>query len=304
MRMILILVLAALLALLAGSCGEDDSDQPRVIATTGVVASIVEEVAGDDAEVVQLIPDSASPHDFSLSAEDRAELEGADLIAYNGAGLEAGVPIEEADAPKWALAENIAPLLVISEAGTHLPDEEGGDEEVHGEDPHVWMDPTRVEAALPSLARALASADPENEEAYDDRAEQFATRVAELDREIKRELAALRRSDRELVTSHDTLAYFADRYGFDVVATAFSASGAEAEPSAAAIADVIETVERTGVPAVFSEEGDDPRVLEQVASETGVEVVDGLLVEAPGPAASYEEMLRRDSQLIVSALGG
>jgi zinc/manganese transport system substrate-binding protein len=303
--MILILVWSACLALLAASCGEDGSEEPRVVATTGVVASIVEEVAGEDAEVVQLIPDSASPHDFALSAEDRAELEEADLIAHNGAGLEAGVPIDDAEAPKWSLAENAGSLLEISEAGAHAHAEEGEhEEEEHGEDPHVWMDPTRVEGALPSLAEALADADPENAAAYRDRAERLAMRLAALDRDIEHEVGSLPRAERELVTSHDTLAYFAERYGFDVVATAFPASGAEAEPSASALADVTETVERAGVPALFSEEGDDPQVLEQVASETGVEVVEGLLVEAPGPAASYPEMLRRDSELIVSALGG
>jgi len=314
MRMILILVSFATTVALA-SCGNSESDAgATVVATTGVVASIVEEVAGDDAEIIQLIPDSSSPHDFSLSAEDRAELEDADLIAYNGADLEAGLPIDEAAAPKWSLAENAGPLLEFGEAGAHEHDEEAEGheeaeagheetEESHGHDPHVWMDPTRVVDSLPSLADALADADPANEEAYRSRAEHLADRLRGLDRELARDLDAVADEDRELVTSHDALGYFADRYRFDVIATAFPATGAEAEPSAAALAEVTEVVEDAGVPALFAEEGDDPQVLEQVASETGVEVVDDLLVESPGSAGTYEEMLRHDAEEIVSALG-
>ena len=287
--------------MLAAACGDDGSEEPRVIATTGVVSSIVEEVAGDDTEVVQLIPDSASPHDFSLSAQDRAELEDAELIAYNGAGLEAGVPIDEAAAPKWALAENAGPLLPLSE---EEGEEHEGEDEEHGDDPHVWMDPTRVASAMPSLAEALAAADPGNESSYHQRAEELAARLEDLDREISDEVGALPRAERELITSHDALSYFADRYGFDVVATAFPATGVESEPSAAALAEVTELVEGSGVSAVFSEEGDDPQVLERVAAETGVEVVDDLLVESPGTAGTYEAMLRRDAEAIVSALEG
>jgi ABC-type Zn uptake system ZnuABC Zn-binding protein ZnuA len=311
--MILILVFCCAVAVALAACGDSgsESEGPTVVATTGVIASIVEEVAGEDAEVVQLIPDSSSPHDFSLSAEDRAELEDADLIAYNGADLEAGVPIDEADAPKWALVENAGSLLELSEAGAHDHEEEAEEahesaeaEDEHGDDPHLWMDPTRVARALPSLAEALAAADPDNEGAYRSRAEQLGGRLEDLDREIASDVDGLPAAGRDLVTSHDALGYFADRYGFEVVATAFPASGAEAEPSAAALAEVTEVVERTGVPALFVEEGDNPQVLERVASETGVEVVDDLLVESPGPAGSYEEMLRRDAESIVSALGG
>jgi zinc/manganese transport system substrate-binding protein len=283
--MILILIAATTLGALGlAACGEEESSTPRVVATTGVVASIVEEVAGEDAEVVQLIPDSASPHDFSLSAQDRLELEDADLIVYNGAELEAGVPVAEAESPKWSLVENAEDLL---------PD-----------DPHVWMDPLRTAAALPSLAEALGTADPEHAIVYRDRAAALGERLEDLDREIARSLDSLPTGERELVTSHDALGYFADRYDLEVIATAFPTSGAEAEPSAAALADVQQAIRQSGVPAVFAEEGDDPQVLEQVASEADVEVIDELLVESPGAAGTYEAMLRHDAELITDALAG
>lgn len=303
MRTILILILASLTGVALAACGDSGSSETQVVATTGIAYSLVEQLAGEDAEVVQLIPDSASPHEFSLSAEDRQQLEEADLIVYNGAGLEAGVPVDEADSPKWALTEHVGALLPRSEDG-HETAGAAAPAGALDADPHVWMDPTRTAEALPSLASALAEADPDHAGDYRRRAGAFAKRLARLDEEVSRSLSTLPPDSRELVTSHDALGYFADRYGLEVVATAFPASGGEAEPSAEGLAEVEQAVRETGVPAVFAEETDDPRVLERVASDTGVEIVTDLLVESPGRTGSYEAMLRHDAQRIASALGG
>jgi ABC-type Zn uptake system ZnuABC Zn-binding protein ZnuA len=320
------LALGAVLAsaVLFAACDESDDDgSSTVVATTGIVADIASQVAGDDAEVLQLIPDTASPHDFQLSADDRQRLEEADLVAYNGAGLESGVPIDDVDAPTWALTENAGePLPFGDDEHAEEDDEHAEEDEEHAEedeehaeedeehgdegdsDPHVWMDPSRVAEAAPALGEALAEADPEHADGYRDRADAFADELRGVDSEIEQALRSLPRADRKLVTSHDALGYFADRYGFEVVATAFPASGAEAEPSAAGLQEVIDAVERTGTPALFAEETDDPEVLETVADATGAAVVSDLLVEAPGTTGTYVEMLRHDAELIRNALSG
>jgi zinc/manganese transport system substrate-binding protein len=284
-------IATAAIALLAfAGCGDSgNGSQTTVVATTGIVADVAEQVAGPDADVVQLIPDGSDPHSYALSAEDRLELERADLVVANGAGLEAGVPLDEAGAEVWELAANAEGLL------------ESEDPEETPDDPHIWMDPTRVAGALPSLADALAGADPDHAEEYRQRADDYTDRLLALDREIERTLRPIPPPDRELVTSHDSLGYFADRYSFDVVATAFPATGAEAEVSAERLADVEQTVRDTGVPAIFAQEGDDPEVLTLVAGDTGVELSYGLMVESPG-AGTYEEMLRHDAELISESL--
>lgn len=285
------LAAVAALAALASGCGSDgegDRQGTQVVATTGILADVAAEVAGPDADVTQLIPDSADPHSFSLSAEDRLGLERADLVVANGAGLEAGVPLDTG-APVWELTDHAGELL----AG------EGG-----GGDPHVWMDPARVAAAVGSLAAALADTDPENAAGYARRAAAYQKRLRALDREISLALDAVSVPDRKLITSHDSLRYFADRYGFEVVATAFPSSGAEAEASAERLADLQAAVRQTGIAAVFSQAGDDPAIVAAAAAETGASVEPGLLVESPGEAGSYERMLRRDAELIAAALGG
>jgi zinc/manganese transport system substrate-binding protein len=303
-RLAALLFFAALAAGLA-ACGDDDSGSgtTEVVATTGILADVAEQVAGGDAEVVQLIPDSADPHSFALSAEDRQTLEEAELVVANGAGLEAGVPIDEAES-SWILTDHAGELLPFAEE-EHAEEEhaEEGEEE-HADDPHVWMDPTKVAAALPSLAETLGEADPEHADDYANHADEYAKRLRSLDREMRKTLDGVPQGDRELVTSHDSLSYFADRYGFEVIATAFPATGAEAEASAEDLAGVEEAVRESGVPAIFAQEGDDPEALNLVASDTGVELNYGLLVEAPGTAGTYEEMLRRDAKLIAQSLGG
>jgi zinc/manganese transport system substrate-binding protein len=290
-------VLAAaglLLSASIGGCGDDGgTNGPKVIATTGILADVAQHVTGPDAEVAQLIPDNADPHSFSLSAQDRQELEQADLVVANGAGLEAGVPLAESGAEVWELTANAGDLL------TATPGEEAG-----ATDPHVWMDPTRVAGAMPSLAAALGDADPAHARDYEERAERYARELRSLDREIARTLAGVPAENREIVTSHDALGYFAHRYGFEVTATVFPATGAEAEASAKRLGEVEAAVRQSGVPAIFVQSVDDPEALSIVADETGVELEDGLAVESPGAAGGYAEMLRLDAQLVADGLGG
>lgn len=288
MRTIIIVVLTCA-GLSACGSDSDSSGEPAVLATTGVLADITRNVAGEDVEVEQVIPNGASPHDFQLSAQDRQHLEQADLVVDTGAGLEAGIPLDELGAPRWTLTEHVGELL---------PFEEGGG------DPHAWMDPTRVAAALPSLAGALAGADPAHEADYVRRAKRYARELGGLDRELRETFAALPAGDRELITSHDSLGYLADRYGFEVVATAFPASGPEAEASAARLRELGDAIAARGVATVFAGEEDDPEALRTVAEQAGVTVEDGLYIESPGAAATYAGMLRHDAGLIAAGLSG
>jgi ABC-type Zn uptake system ZnuABC Zn-binding protein ZnuA len=309
MRLTSTLVFLTLLFVAAIGCGSGDDESasgPTVAASTGIWADVTEQVAGDDASVEQVIPDATSPHDFQLSAEDRATIENSLLLVYNGADLETGIPIDEIDVSTFAVTDHVGELLPFEEAGEHAAeDEHAADEEEHedgGLDPHVWMDPSRVAAALPALAEALAEADPDHADGYRSRAESYAAELRELDAEIEQQLGSIPPQNRKLVTSHDAMGYFADRYGLEVLATPFPASGPEAEASAQTIKDVEDAVRSSGVPTIFAQETDDPEVLERIARETGVSIEKHLLVEAPGEAGSYVGMLRQDAELLRNGL--
>lgn len=302
MRLASTLVLLTLLFAAASGCrSNDDQSGPTVTASTGIWADVTEQVAGDDATVEQVIPDATSPHEFQLSAEDRAMIEDSLLLVYNGADLEAGLPIDEIDVSKFAVSDHVGRLEQFRPAGSreHPTSEE---EEQGGLDPHVWMDPSRVAAALPALADALAEADPDHADGYRSRAESYAAELRELDAEIEQAVAAIPPQNRKLVTSHDAMGYFAGRYGFEVLATPFPATGPEAEASAQTIKEVEDAVRSSGVPTIFAQETDDPEVLERIAGETGVAIEEHLLVEAPGEAGTYRGMLRQDAELLRNGL--
>jgi zinc/manganese transport system substrate-binding protein len=194
------------------------------------------------------------------------------VVAW-GAGLEQGLALEDA---------------------LELADDES--------DPHVWMDPGLVAAELPKLADALADADPDHANAYRRRADTYARRLARLGRELDRKLAAIPRERRKLVSSHDSLGHFVDRFDFEFVGAPFGTTPG-AEPSAETVADLIDRVEQEHVPAVFAEDTDDPKLMRQIGNEAGVEVVDDLLTEGfGGRVDSYADMLRYDADRITGAL--
>jgi ABC-type Zn uptake system ZnuABC Zn-binding protein ZnuA len=316
---------AAAMALALAACGSDDeagaADGPTIVATTGVAADIVAAVAGEDAEVIQLVPDGAGPHSYAPSAREQQELADADLLVYFSTGLEEALPLDGA-VDSFEIADHVAATRTFAEGEVEDEHDRGGGQEAdddrdhesevgdeHGHeagatDPHVWTDPTRIESALPELADALGEIDREHAASYRQRAEAYAEELDRLDAELARMVDEIPAANRKLVTSHDVLGYFADRYGLEFVGAPFGLSP-EAEASAGGVAELIGLVETEGVPAVFAQTGDDPKVLRQVADEAGVEVVDDLLVESlSGDADSYVEMMELTGRRIADALSG
>lgn len=284
-------VCLTILSTLVAGCGSDRAGAAgglNVVATTGFAAELARAVAGDRAEVAQVVPASASPHSYAASAQDRAAIAGADLIVAFGLSYEEGLPLEDARAPRFEIAAHVG----------HAGDEHGHD----GGDPHVWMDPLLMARAAADLAGELARIDPDGAAGYRRRAERYGTEMRALDRQIKDILSVIPPRRRRLVTSHDSLAYFAERYRFEIVATAFGRAP-EAEASARTVADVIAIIRAQGIPVVFGQQGDDPRVVDRIAAEADVEVVDDLVVENPRPGQDLAETLRFDAELIAGALG-
>jgi len=303
-------------SLTIAACGSADSgkvpeQKTKIVATTGILADITRQVAGARANVSQLVPNGADSHDFQISAKGRAEIEDSDLLVFNGGGLEAGIPVESFSVRKFELVEHVGRLLEAGEdhhneeqehaGGSHEGDGGAGE---HGSfDPHVWMDPDRIAAAVPALVKSLSVVDPSGSEGYRERGLRYQRKLRALVREMETEMESISSDQRKLVTSHDSMAYFAERFDFEILPTPFPATGAEAEGSAGAIAEVEAAIEQSGVSAVFPEAESNPAVLEKIAERTGVEIVTGLLVESLGPSDSYLEMMRSDSRLIDRGLG-
>ena len=189
----------------------------------------------------------------------------------------------------------------------HLTTEGEEEHEGHGHgihDPHFWFDPLRVKLVVSDIATRLATLDPERGDVYDANASAYNARLDELHAWTERQVGAVPEERRLLVTSHDSLGYFANLYGFEVVGVILSTT-TETEPSPADLAELSDTLEELRVPTVFGETTVSERLADAVATESGARLVrlySGSLGTGGSGAESYIEMVRTNIERIVEAL--
>ena len=190
--------------------------------------------------------------------------------------------------------------------GEHGHDEHGHEGHDHGPlDPHFWFDPIRVKIAVNEIAAELSALDPENASLYSRNATDYGEQLDELHAWIQEEVDMVPPERRLLVTSHDSLSYFAKAYGFEIVGLVIPSLGTDLEPSAEHIAEVVEVVREHGVPAVFGETTVSERLAQAVARETGAELVQlysGSMGAEGSGADTYLGMVRTNVERIVEAL--
>jgi ABC-type Zn uptake system ZnuABC Zn-binding protein ZnuA len=287
--------LLAALVLLAGcepaALGGDK--ELIVVATNSVLADLAQNVAGDRLVVRSLVAPGQDTHDFQPAAQDMVALEDARLILANGLGFEPW--LEGATSGSQATP-------VIATGGIEAIRAPDG-----STDPHVWQDVAQARRMVANIQAALSAVDPEGNQVYAANAAAYDARLAELDEWIVAEVERIPADQRKLVTSHDTLGYFARRYGFTVVGSALRSTTTEAaDPSAAEIAALIDEIRAAGVPAIFAENVYNPGLMDQISAEAGVRLAPPLYTDALGPAgspgATFLEMMRYNVTTIVAAL--
>ncbi len=185
-------------------------------------------------------------------------------------------------------------------------DGEAHDEDEHGHslDPHFWFDPLRVKRVVNDVAARLAVLDPERGDTYRANAAAYSRQLDELHAWTQLQVSAVRDGRRVLVTSHDSLGYFAQLYGFQVVGTILPVTAA-GEVSAEHMADLVKEIEEYGVPAIFGETTVSERLASALANETGAKLVrlySGSLGAEGSGAETYLDMVRTNVERIVEAL--
>ncbi len=293
------------LVALAGACGGGTGEgQPRLMASTAIIADLVRAVAGERWQVDVLIPATADPHTFDPSPAQVRRIGQARAIFANGLGLEGGGlrALEANKAPG-------TPLVLLGEevAGGHEGEEEPAPEEAHehghGQDPHLWLDPTNAVRYVEIIARRLAELDPAGEQEYRSRAERYRAQLEELDAYVRQQVESVPPERRKLVATHAAFSYLAHRYGLQEVG--YLSSNPDAEPSATAVADLLRRIRDEGVPAVFTEpqlEGPD-RALARLAQDLGLQVCTLYSDALDERISSYVEMMRFNAQELARCLG-
>jgi zinc/manganese transport system substrate-binding protein len=296
-------LMTALLLLIVVACGgtDEESESISVVVTTSIWGDVVEVVLGSAPDV--LIPRGVDAHEFQPSSAQIADLVGADLIVANGMGLEEGLldALESAE-QEGAVVLYLADLVEPIRFQENDLEADETDHEQGSLDPHVWFDPDRVAMAANAIANALLQIDPIGD--YLERAADYQDELESAHSEITRLLARV--TDRELVTNHEALGYFADKYDFEVIGVVIPGGSSLGDPSSADLAELVATIREHEVRAVFAETTQATALAGTVAAEVGAEVaVVQLHTESlaeSGEASTLIGMLLENARLIAEAL--
>ena len=295
-------VVAVLAGLLA--CGPRPSaGQPKkktLVVTYAVLGSVVKDLVGDAFDVATLIPNGKDIHEWEPSAQDIETLTRADLVVENGLGLEGGLEkaLDQArrSGAKVFTASDHIPIRTVG-AGEGIPSDDP-DQAAGAKDPQLWTDPVAIKSVVNALAGSLKQ---EFGTDFSTRAADLDQRLADLDAEIQGCVAVLPREKRKLVTGHESLGYFAQRYGFKLVGAVIPSLTSEAESSAAGLAELKKLIRSNHVSVVFTETGTPTRTGEVLAKEAGVKTVP-LATHSVPPDGSYFSFERALSGTLIKAL--
>jgi zinc/manganese transport system substrate-binding protein len=276
------------------SCGRDvpppaRPGKLRVLTSFLPVQSHTAAIAGDLAEVTQLLSADAGPHDFQLTPGVVKRLAEADVFIVNGAGLE--------DWLDELIANAGRPGLMVVDVSAALPLTEnpaafaysGAIEE--GKNPHTWLDPVLAREQAGVILAALQKADPANAAAYAANAKTYAAQLEALDADFRATLAPL--TNKNLVTFHDAFPYLAARYGLTYVGCI--SDFPEKDPPPQQLASLVDSIRSAKVSAIFAETGYAPDLLVEIARQSGARVsqLDTLEV-GTGHATAYLERMRQN----------
>lgn len=283
-----------------------EDEKLRVVASTTLIGDVTRRVGGEHIDMTILIASGQDPHSFQPVPAVLASVEEAHLILVNGFNLEESLLdslAATATSPIVLVSAGIDPL-----AGGDEEHEEEGDN--HALDPHVWMDPANVIVWTRNIAAALSAADPARADTYQANAEAYIAELDRLDADIRQQITLIPPERRKLVTDHDSFAYFAQAYGFQVVGTLVGSLTTTRDVPAGELAALSDLIRQEEVPGIFVGYSSSQQIVELahvVAREQGEDFFVLPLYDAgPGgaEAATYLDMMRYNVRIIVEALRG
>jgi len=298
-------IAALLICCLLTSATSAHAARLKVLTTFLPVYCFTANVAGDQADVENLLPAGVSPHEFSFLPREARKVGTADLIIVNGLAMEPWLdkmlkanfaaqtpPVIEATA-------GIRPRLIAASPDRHPGSNPGLHQPRGGANPHVWLDPTLAAHAVTNILLALSRADPSHASAYELNARNYLARLQALDSEIATALAPIQ--NRSIVTYHDAFPYFARRYGLDVVGVIEEIP--EVNPSPRYLSELGRRIRTNDVRVIFTEAGPPSKLAKQIADDlhTALAPLDTLETGRLAPGA-YEEGMRSHLRILLRFL--
>lgn len=276
----------------ANGAGEVTSDKIRVVASFSILGDMVRVLGSDKVDIVTLVGPDSDGHLYHPTPSDGKTLTQADLVITNGLHFEGWIT-------RLIDSANYHGHVTIASDGIDAL-------QVNGEpDPHAWQSLKNARLYANNITRALIQLQPESENYFTQRNQQFSADTIKLQQTAKQLFNATPAEQRLVVTSHDAFGYFGQEYGIQFIAPLGMSTDSEA--SAGNIAKLIRQIKSRNIRAVFVENITDPRLMEQVSRETDARIGGSLysdaLSSASGPAPTYLEMMRHNIKLISAALG-
>jgi zinc/manganese transport system substrate-binding protein len=271
------------------------ADTLPVVASFSVLGDMVREIGGADVQIDTLVGPDGDAHVYQPSPGDARKLATARLFVVNGLGLEGWMA-------RLVASAGFKGTVVTATTGvTSLPLTENGKPVP---DPHAWQDLANGLIYVENITAALAAADPGHAADYTRRAEAYRVRLEALDRWVKAQIATVPPEKRRIITTHDAFRYFGRAYGIEFEAPVGMSE--DSEPNAGAIATLTRQIRRDHVRALFVENMTDPRLIQQLARETGAIPGGTLFADAlskPGEGGeNYEAMFHHNVPEMVAAM--
>jgi len=269
-----------------------------VVASFSILGDLVQVVGGERVQVTTLVGPDADAHTFEPKPTHAKAILQASLFVINGLNFEPW-------AQKLAKSANYKGQTLIASQGIQVLNRPVDQSHKHAEtDPHAWQDPTNVVMYVKNIAKSLSSLDPAGASSYQKNSESYIKELQALDQFTQAQFATLTAKQRQVITSHDAFGYFAARYQIRFWAP--QGINADVEPSAKEVAQLIRQIKRDQIKAVFVENMSNPKLLAQIAQDTGVTLGAKLYVDALSgpnePGSTYLKMMHHNVTQLVAGM--
>ena len=292
-------------------CAEEVQERPvKVVATFSILADLVQQVAGEHADVYSLVGWGEDAHVFHATPTAVRKVSEADLLVVNGLGFEGWIErlVASSGFTRKVLtaADGISVVIVGDEKDgdeERARDQVATDDHHHGKmDPHAWHSLSAVKIYVHNIAEALIKVDPKRRDAYQRNAANYLQQLDTLDAYIREQLQTIPANQRQIVVPHNAFAYLAREYALQI--HSLQGISTESEASAWEVAKVIRLIREQHIHAVFSENVTNSRLITQVQAETqarfGGNLISDSLARAIAP--TYVDMMTYNINTIVGTL--
>ena len=279
-KIVLSIILLSIISLTLTGCFNENDNSMDKKSTITIYTSIyplydfTQQIGKEKVNAHLIVPPGAEPHDWEPSAKLIAKIEEADILVYNGLGMESWAEriISTVNNPNLIIvnaSDNVALLKMEDDEHNHETSHQHEEKHHHTYDPHIWLDPIRAIQQAENIKNALIKADISNKDFYENNFLKLKDKLLKLDEEYKNTISQLSR--KEIIVSHAAFGYMADRY--KLIQLSVSGLSPQAEPSPSEMAKITDFIKEHDIHYIFYEPLSNPKLVEVIAKESGIKTL-------------------------------